>query len=102
MAVNRTVSPSSQGVRANVKKMYDGRGTKTRPIPIVVDTSEKRAIAAAAADSKPKTSAVKMPMNPGIKSAAPVFGDKVSSAPGNVINKRSGTFDPLTGTQNFE
>ena len=48
---NRTVSPSTRGVRPAMKKMYDGRNVATRPIPIIVDTSDLRAIAAAAADS---------------------------------------------------
>ena len=100
---NRTVSPSTQGVRPNVKKMYDGRNVATRPIPLIVDESERRAIAAAASDQKPKTSAVNMPTTgPRPKGAAPVFGEKVTGAPGNVINSRTGTFAPITGTENFE
>ena len=58
---NHTVSPSSDGVRPPMKAMYTGRGVATRPIPLIVDESEKRAINAAAADSAPKTSAVNMP-----------------------------------------
>ena len=50
MAKNRTVSPSTQGVRPAMKKLFDGRNMATRPIPIISDVSEQRAIAAAAAD----------------------------------------------------
>lgn len=99
--VNRTVSPSSQGVRPRMAKMYDGKNTATRPIPIIVDTSEIRAIAAAAADARPKMAAVNFPQSGPRPGANVVFGSQVA-APGNVINSRTGIFAPLTGTQNFE
>ena len=99
MARNRTRSPSTDGVRPRTSKMYDGRNTATRPIPVVVDQSELRAIAAAAADSKPKTSAVNFPQSGPRVKADVVFGSKVGS-PGDVI--RTGVFSPLTGTENFE
>ena len=99
---NKTVSPSSKGHRPAMKKMFDGRNMATRPIPVIVDTSELRAIAAAAADSKPKTSAVNFPMSgPRPGGVGTVFGSKIAG-PGNVINGRSATFAPLTGTQKFE
>jgi len=100
MARKNTVSPSTQGVRPAMKKMYDGRNTATRPIPIIVDQSEIRAINAAAADAKPKTSAVNFPQSgTRVKGVDVVFGSKTAS-PGNVI--KGGTFSPLTGTENFE
>lgn len=99
MAKNYTVSPSTSGVRASVKKMYDGRNVATRPIPIIVDTSEARAIAAAAADSKPKTSAVNMPSGRRVPGAEVMFGTPVA-APGNVA--KGAAWNPLTGTDNFE
>lgn len=104
MARNTTRSPSTDGVRPQMKKMFDGRNTATRPIPLVVDTSEKRAIAAAAADSKPKTSAVQFPTSgqPRPAGTSAIFGQKVSGAPGNVVSDRAATFNPLTGTENFE
>lgn len=102
MAKNRTVSPSTQGVRPAMKKMFDGRNTATRPIPVIVDTSDIRAIKAAAADAKPKTSAVQFPTrNRAAGNAENIFGTQVS-APGNVIGGRSAGFDPATGAQNFE
>jgi hypothetical protein len=86
-----------------MKKMYDGRNVATRPIPIIVDSGERRAIAAAAADQKPKTSAVNFPTTgPRPGGADAVFGTKVTGAPGNVINNRSGTFNPATGLQEME
>ena len=99
MAKNYTVSPSTSGVRPSMQKMYDGRNTATRPIPIIVDTSEARAIAAAAADSRPKTSAVNMPSGKRIVGAEAVYGVPVS-APGNVA--KGAAWNPLTGTDNFE
>jgi hypothetical protein len=100
MAKNRAVSPSSSGVRPRMSKMYDGKNTATRPIPIIVDESERRAIAAAAADSKPKTSAVNMPHGPRPGGGTAVFGEKVTGAPGNVA--KGATFNPITGTGSFE
>ena len=100
MAKNRTVSPSTDGVRPRMSKMFDGRNMATRPIPVDVYESDRRAIAAAAADSKPKTDAVQWPGGPrpaGVADA--VFGKKVS-APGNVA--KAAKFDPLTGTDNFQ
>lgn len=99
---NRTVSPSTQGVRPRMSKMYDGKNVATRPIPLIVDSSDIRAIRAAAADQRPKTSAVNFPQSgPRPAGASVVFGTRVSG-PGNVINSRTAVFAPLTGTQNFE
>lgn len=98
---NRTVSPSTQGVRPAMKQMYRGKGA-TRPIPLIVDSSDIRAIAAAAADQRPKTSAVNFPQSgPRPGGIGVVFGTKVAG-PGNVVSNRAGIFAPLTGTQNFE
>lgn len=82
-----------------MKKMFDGRNMATRPIPINHDSADDRAIAAAAADQRPKTSAVQWKGSPvtGVQEA--VFGKQVA-APGNVA--RGATFNPLTGTDNFE
>lgn len=82
-----------------MQKMYDGRNTATRPIPIIVDTSEARAIASAAADSKPKVSAVNMPSGPRVVGAEAIYGTPVA-APGNVA--RGAAWNPLVGTDNFE
>ena len=92
---NRTVSPSTRGVRPAMKKMYDGRNVATRPIPIIVDTSDLRAIAAAAADSKPKLSVVNMPMNTRIAGNVAVFGTVV---PGSTI-VNGGVYNPAVGGQ---
>jgi hypothetical protein len=99
MAKNYTVSPSTSGVRASMQKMYDGRNVATRPIPVIVDTSEARAIMSAAADSRPKTSAVNMPSGKRIAGAEAIYGTPVA-APGNVA--RGAAWNPLTGTENFE
>ena len=98
---NRTVSPSTQGVRPRMAQMYRGKGA-TRPIPLIVDTSEIRAIRAAAGDQRPLGFAVKFPTSgPRPAGASVVFGSKISG-PGNVINGRTATFSPLTGLQNME
>lgn len=101
MAKKRTASPSTDGVKPRMMKMYDGRNVATRPIPIITDTSEQRAIAAAAADSQPKVRAVNMPSGPRPKGAEVVYGTSVAS-PGNVIQGRSAVWNPLIGTDNFE
>lgn len=101
MAKNRGASPSTTGVRPRVQKMYDGRNTATRPIPIIHDSADDRAIAAAAADQKPKTSAVQWPMSSkGVKGVSDAVFGKTIAAPGNVA--KGAPFEPLTGTQNFE
>lgn len=98
---NRTVSPSTQGVRPRMALMYRGKGA-TRPIPLIVDQSEIRAIRAAAADSKPLGSAVNFPTaGPRPAGTAVIFGTQIGG-PGNAINAYTGIFAPLTGTQNFE
>ena len=98
---NYPVSPSTTGVRPRMQKMYDGRNTATRPIPLIVDQSEIRAINAAAADQRPKTSAVQFPTNQRPVTSDAIFGTKVTG-PGGVIDNRAATFSPITGTDNFE
>lgn len=98
---NNMVSPSTSGVRPRMQKMYDGRNTATRPIPLIVDQSEIRAINAAAADSSPKTAAVQFPTNQRPITSSAVFGSRVTG-PGGVIDNRAATFSPITGTDNFE
>lgn len=99
---NYTVSPSSDGVRPAMKQMYNGRNVATRPIPLIVDSSEIRAINAAAADQEPKAYAVNMPSGPRPVGADQVFGTRVAGAPGNAVTDRAAVFNPLTGTANFE
>ena len=99
---NYTVSPSSDGVRPRMNQFYNGRNTATRPIPLIVDSSEIRAINAAAADQEPKAYAVNMPSGPRPVGAEQVFGTPVAGAPGNAVSQRAGVFNPWTGTENFE
>lgn len=100
MARSKPRSPSTDGHRPRMMKMFDGRNMATRPIPINHDTADDRAIAAAAADQKPKTSAVQWNGGPRPKGVADAVFGKKTSAPGNVA--KGAKFDPLTGTQNFE
>lgn len=93
MSRNRPVSPSVTGVRANMGKMYDGRNVATRPIPVIVDVSEARAIAAAAADTRPKGEVINMPSKPRPTAADTIFGTPVA----NIGNVRGGVYDPAVG-----
>ena len=62
---------------ANVKKLFTGRG-KTRPIPRVVDESDRRAIAAMASQ-QPTTKATSKAFGPRVK-APTVFGKKTGAS----------------------
>ena len=95
MSRNRPISPSMTGVRATVNKMYDGRNVATRPIPVIVDVSEARAIAAAAADQRPKASVVNMPSKPRPTAADTIFGSQVPRSA--VVN--GGVYDPASGIE---
>lgn len=64
--------------KPKMHKLFTGRG-KTRSIPLIVDSSEKRAIAAAAADQRPKGKAVNFPQGPRVGGVNDVFGTKVGT-----------------------
>lgn len=88
------MAPKQPGVvRPRMSKMYDGRNVATRPIPVIVDTSELRAIAAAAADQRPKGKAVNMPSGPRPRGATVVLGSKTAS----LARVTAGVIDPATG-----
>ncbi len=93
MSRNRPLSPSMTGVRPVTQKMYDGRNVATRPIPLIVDVSEARAIAAAAADSAPKGAVVNMPSKPRPTAADTLFGAQVPRS----ADVRGAVFDPAVG-----
>lgn len=95
MSRNRPLSPSMTGVRPRVSKMYDGRNVATRPIPVIVDVSEARAIAAAAADQRPKAAVVNMPSKPRPTGADTIFGTQVSSLAN--VTSVAGIYDPAGG-----
>ena len=90
------VSPSTTGVRPVVQKLFDGR-MATRPIPLIVDASEARAIAAAAADSKPKAAVVNMPSKPRPTAADTIFGTPVARS----ATVNGAPFDPAIGIDNI-
>ena len=77
MSRNRPISPSMTGVRPTVQKMFDGRNIACRPIPVIVDVSEARAIAAAAGDQAPLGNVVNMPSKPRPTAADTIFGVQV-------------------------
>lgn len=93
MSRNRPLSPSMTGVRPLTQKMYDGKNVATRPIPIVVDVSEARAIAAAAADSAPKGAVVNMPSKPRPTAADTLFGSPVPRS----ATVNGAVYDPAVG-----
>jgi hypothetical protein len=73
---------------ANVKKLFTGRG-KTRPIPRVIDESDRREIARMAATTVPTTKATQKSFGPRV-SAPTVFGKKASGAK----TPAGGTYNP--------
>ncbi len=87
-------SPSTTGMPPRMQKMFDGRNMATRPIPIIVDASEARAIAAAAADQRPKGEVVNMPSKPRPTSSDTIFGVVVPRS----SNLSHGVYDPSAGT----
>lgn len=95
MSRNRPVSPSMTGVTPRMNKMYDGRNVATRPIPVIVDTSDLRAIAAAASDQKPKASVVNMPSKPRPTGADTIFGTKVARSAN--LTPIAGIYEPAAG-----
>jgi hypothetical protein len=80
-------------VRPKMTKLYDGRNVATRPIPVITDYSDRLAIMAAAADSRPKAFAVNMPSAPHPVGTAVVFGTPVA----NAVRARGGIFNPAQG-----
>jgi hypothetical protein len=84
------------GVTPRMGKLYDGRNVATRPIPVIVDISEARANAAAAADQRPKGTVVNMPSKPRPSGADTIFGTQI---PGTnpMGNSTSGVYDPMVG-----
>lgn len=93
MSRNRPASPSLSGMRPRMNKMYDGRNVATRPIPLIVDVSEARAIMAAAGDSKPKGSVVNLPAKPRPSGADTIFGTPVARS----AQINGGVYDPAVG-----
>lgn len=91
----QTVSPSTTGVRPRMSKTYDGKGA-TRPIPLIVDSSEARAIAAAAADSRPRSEVVNFPSAPLATKDVALFGTVV---PGST-KVSGGVYNPAVGNDN--
>lgn len=71
-----------------VKKLFTGRG-KTRPIPRIVDESDRREIARMAATTVPTNKATSKSFGPRV-SAPVVFGRRV----GGSKTPAGGTFNP--------
>jgi hypothetical protein len=83
--------PANAGsVKPNMHKMYDGLNVATRPIPVIIDESDRRAILAAAADQRPKQDVVNMPSGPRPSGTDAVFGTAV----GGAAKVRGGVYNP--------
>lgn len=54
-------------VKPNMHKMYDGRNVATRPIPVILDSGDMRAIASAAIQQRPLGQVVNFPATRHIK-----------------------------------
>ena len=98
MSRNRPVSPSMTGATPRMSKMYDGRNVATRPIPIVIDVSEARAIAAAASDQKPLGAVVNLPSKPRPTGADTIFGTPVARS----ATVSGGVYDPAVGIDHIK
>ena len=93
------MAPKQPGVvKPKMSKMYDGRNVATRPIPIITDTAEQRAIAAAALDNRPRGDVVNMPSGPRPVGAKTVLGTQV----GSLAKLATNTFNPAAGITEFE
>lgn len=93
MSRNRPISPSMTGVQPRMNAMFTGRNMATRPIPVQIDVSEARAIAAAAGDQTPKGAVVNMPSKPRPTSADTIFGSPVARS----ATVNGAVFDPSAG-----
>lgn len=80
-----------------MQKLYDGKNVATRPIPLVIDNSDARAIMAAAADQKPKGNVVNMPSKPRPTGADTIFGTPVARS----ATVSGGVYDPMVGIDNI-
>ena len=79
--------------KPHMKKFYDGRNVATRPIPLIVDSSELKAIRVAASEQKSVAKATKFPQGPRVGGVADVFGVKIGSAG----TGSQGQFNPGSG-----
>lgn len=97
MSRNRPMSPSITGVRPTMNAMFTGRNIAVRPIPVQIDVSEARAIAAAASDQQPKTAVVNMPSKPRPTAADTIFGTPVARS----AQVNGAVYDPSAGIEHI-
>lgn len=90
MAKRPTKITATSGHRPRVKKMFDGRDTATRPIPVIVDSVDRRKIAAAAADQKSQKNATRMPSGPRVGGVEEIFGTRIRTTGGSPFNPATG------------
>ena len=74
--------------KARITKLFTGRG-KTRPIPRVVDASDRLAARVTAAQQTPRSSPVQAALGPRVD-AGPVLGTRVSNGKG----ANAGVYNP--------
>ena len=75
--------------KPRMRKLFTGRG-KTRPIPRVVDTSDREAARIVGATQTPRTSATKAAFGPRVGGVSGVLGTRV----GNNGAPSAGTYNP--------
>lgn len=82
--------PAQPGsVKPNMHKMYDGLNVATRPIPVIHDSSDDRAIAAAVVDTRPLGEVMNFLSGPR-PNAKGVLGQKVKGG----AKVRGGKYNP--------
>lgn len=82
--------PAQPGtVSPRMHKMFDGRNIATRPIPVIHDTSDDRAITSDAIQQAPRGEIMNFPQGPRPK-AGVVLGQKVRGG----AKTKAGTYNP--------
>lgn len=85
--------PVGKGARPRMTKVFTGRG-KTRPIPRVVDSSDRLAARKVQIEQTPRTSPVKA-LNPRYAPSGGVLGSRVRA------DRRAGTYSPQGTSDNI-
>lgn len=86
--------PVGKGARARITKIFTGRNVATRPIPRIVDSSDRLAARKVQVEQTPRTSPVKA-LNPRYAAGGGVLGSKVRG------DKGAGTYSPLGTSDNL-
>lgn len=82
--------------KPRMRKLFTGRG-KTRPIPRILDASDRLAARIVGATQQPRTSATKAAFGPRVSGTSGVLGTKV----GNNGAPAAGIYSPGSTTDNI-